>query len=165
MDKKERYSYIIENELYKSHLQKIEEYEKERVFCHHDPVHFMDVARIGMILNLNEKYHLKKDVIYAAALLHDIGRDVQYMDGTPHEKASVEIAKKILSMAESDYSEKEKKKILKAIENHRNEKIKNKKNLSGLLYRADKLSRPCYFCKAFADCNWKGEKKNKEFLF
>ena len=35
----------------------------------------------------------------------------------------------------------------------------------GLLYRADKDSRPCFSCEAEADCNWKGSKKNLKILY
>ena len=85
MDRKNR---ILKHELFLKCYQKNEEYEKEREFCHHDIVHFLDVARLGMILNEKEKLGVGEENIYAAALLHDIGRFRQYEDGTPHEQAS-----------------------------------------------------------------------------
>ena len=156
----ERYSYIFKNEVYITHINSIEEYERDRIFCHHDTGHFLDVARIGMIINLSEGIGIKKDVIYAAALLHDIGRDIQYKDGTPHEIASRDIAEKILS--DSEYTLDERLEILRAIANHRSKEIMTEVNLSGVLYRADKLSRACYFCKAEKECDWKNDKKNLE---
>ncbi|MCR4739233.1 MAG: HD domain-containing protein [Lachnospiraceae bacterium] len=159
----ERYDKIIINELYRTHLEKTREYEKERIFCHHDMSHFLDVARIGMLLNVTEGYGIDKDIIYAAALLHDVGRDVQYEDGTPHEAASADIAEIILDG--TDYTPDERKLILKAIRDHRDESVKDEKNLSGLIYRADKLSRPCYYCSAEKECNHKKNKKNASLIW
>lgn len=51
--------------------------------------------------------------------------------------------------------------ITEAIYSHRNPAVKEEKNLKGLLYRADKASRACFACGAEADCNWKGDRKNK----
>ncbi|MCR5735916.1 MAG: HD domain-containing protein [Lachnospiraceae bacterium] len=154
----ERYDEILKNELYVKHLEKTYEYEKDRIFCHHDMSHFLDVARIGMLINLTDGYGISKDIIYAAALLHDVGRDVQYENGTPHEIASAEIAEIILK--DTDYTEDERRMILKAVKDHRDESVKDDNSLSGLIYRADKLSRPCYYCRAEKECNHKKDKKN-----
>lgn len=159
----EKYNAILHNEEYTTHIRNIERYEADRVFGHHDMAHFLDVARVGMLINLTEGYNQPKDLLYAAALLHDVGRDVQYEEGTPHDIASVEIAGRILK--ETEFSEEEQQKILEAIGNHRVADIRKEKNLSGLLYRADKESRPCYFCKAFEECNWKSDKKNTELIW
>ena len=56
----------------------------------------MDVARIAYILSADRAYAVSKEIIYAAALLHDIGKWKQYEDGTPHEKASADLAEQIL---------------------------------------------------------------------
>ena len=159
----ERYNAILKNEEYIKHVRNIEKYESDRVFGHHDMAHFLDVARVGMLINLTEGYDQPKDLIYAAALLHDVGRDVQYEDGTPHDLASYEIAERILK--ETEYSEEERNQILTAIGDHRRGDIRNERSLSGLLYRADKESRPCYFCRAFEECNWKPDKKNTELVW
>ena len=159
----EKYEVILKDAEYIEHIRKIEELEVERIFDRHNISHFLDVARIGMLINLTEEYGIEKDMIYAAALLHDVGRDVQYIDGTPHEKASVPIAKEILSRTE--YSTKEIELILKAINDHRTKEIKDEKSLSGLIYRADKMSRPCYLCNVEKDCNWTDEKKNKRLIW
>lgn len=159
----ERYEKIIHNQLFIEHVRRTEEFEKDRKFGHHDMSHFLDVARVGMLINLTEGYDIPKDMIYAAALLHDVGRDVQYSDGTPHDKASIEIATVILK--ETDYSTEEQEQILEAIGNHRQKDIKTLRNLSGLLYRADKQCRPCFFCQAFEECNWKSDAKNTELIW
>ena len=135
----ERVNRVLANEKFQNSKQKIEAWEKDRIFCKHDMVHFLDVARIAQILNLKEALGLPEELIYAAALLHDIGRHVQYADGTPHERASMPIAKEIL--IECGFDEKETDVIVKAIGNHRTAEIKENRDLNGILYRADKGSR------------------------
>lgn len=150
---------ILEHPFYRECVQKIAECEKERKFCGHDMIHFLDVARIAMLLNLEEnKKPIRKDWIYGAALLHDIGRFVQYADGTDHAAASAALAPQILK--DCGYSGKETEVIVEAIANHRNKKIKDGSDLKGILYRADKASRPCYGCKMEPACDWKRKKKN-----
>lgn len=154
----DRVNRILANEKYKMHLEKINAAEETRLFCCHNMGHFLDVARIAMQLNHEEGLGISKEIIYATALLHDIGRHVQYANGTPHEKASVDLAPEI--MAECGFDEKEQEGILTAIGNHRNKKIAGEKNLSGIIYRADKLSRPCFSCKVEKECDWSKAKKN-----
>lgn len=158
----ERINRILKNDLYQEYLAKNNQAEASRRFCHHNMGHFLDVARIAMILNLEEGYGQKKEIIYAAALLHDIGRWMQYEDGTPHEEASVRLAPEILS--DCGFWGEESDRILAAIGNHRNAEIKGEKSLSGLLYRADKLSRACFACEMEKECNWKNDKKNLELI-
>nr|MBQ8252353.1 HD domain-containing protein [Lachnospiraceae bacterium] len=149
---------IISNAIYQNHIRKIAEWEKEREFCRHDTVHFTDVARIAMILNLQEGYGLEQEMIYAAALLHDIGRWQQYETGEDHALVSARLAPAILN--ECGFSEADSGQIVSAIATHRESRVKDDRNLNGLLYRADKLSRPCYFCGQEKNCNWKDDKKN-----
>ena len=96
-----------------------------------------------------------KEIIYSIALLHDIGRVLEYEKGIPHHEGSVILSKEILGY--TNFSAEEKKEILKAIENHRND---SEDELSNLIYKSDKLSRNCFNCKAKADCYWKESKKN-----
>lgn len=154
----ERIQKIMDNMHYQAHYTRIETCEVNRVFCKHDMVHFLDVARIAEILNLKEGIGVSEEFIYAAALLHDIGRHVEYSEGTRHEQASIPIAREILE--ECGFEEKEADVILKAIGFHRTMEIKDNRDLNGLLYRADKLSRPCFSCKMESACNWKRDKKN-----
>jgi uncharacterized protein len=150
---------IMAHPFYRECVEKIAGYEKEREFCGHDMVHFLDVARIAMLFNLEEnRKPIRKDWIYGAALLHDIGRFVQYENGTDHAKASAELAPKILK--DCGYSKEEIQIITEAIANHRNKKVKNGSDLNGILYRADKASRPCYGCLMEPQCDWKRKKKN-----
>lgn len=158
----ERINRILTSSTYQKYLNQNNLAEAGRRFCHHNMGHFLDVARIACILNKEEDYGQNKEMIYAAALLHDIGRWKQYEDGTPHEAASADLAPEILS--ESGFSAEESDGILEAIRNHRNASIKEEKSLSGLLYRADKLSRPCFACEAEKECDWKKGKKNLKLL-
>lgn len=152
---------IMEHPFYRECVRVLAEYEKDRKFCGHDMVHFLDVARIAMLLNLEEnKKPIRKDWIYGAALLHDIGRFIQYEDGTDHAKVSALLAPAILR--ECGYSDEESEIITEAIANHRNKKIKDGSDLKGILYRADKASRPCYGCPAEPECDWKRKKKNMQ---
>lgn len=159
----ERINRILENDKYKEYLQKNKTAEEDRIFCCHNMVHFLDVARIAYVLMLEEQIETSKDLIYATALLHDIGRHMQYADGTPHEKASAIMAEDILK--ECGFEKEEQKEILRAIRKHRDAKIATEESLAGVIYRADKLSRACFACEAEHLCDWKSEKKNLELRY
>ncbi len=154
----ERVNRIIRHPLWKGALQQIEALEKDRDFCRHDLDHFLHVARIAYIENLEQSLDLSKETIYAAALLHDIGRGLQYEKGLPHEDASTALAQGILT--DCGFCEGEKKVIVDAIAAHRNADVARGYDLAGILYRADKASRNCFVCKAETECNWSREKKN-----
>ena len=47
--------------------------------------------------HLRKMLLFSKELIYCAALLHDIGRARQYEDGTPHDEAGAAIAGQILN--------------------------------------------------------------------
>ena len=160
-----RINQILAHSKYKDYLKRIEEAEKDRIFCGHDLVHFLDVCRLAWILYLEEDKaaNLDKEWVYAAGLLHDIGRWKQYRDGTPHEQASAELAEDILK--DCGFDGRETKLILTAIGNHRNPKVIKEISLSGYLYRADKMSRACFGCKAEAACDWSQEKKNRKLVY
>lgn len=67
----ERVNRILRHEAFRRHMRENEAAEKERIFCRHDMAHFLDVARIAMILNLQQGLGISRDIIYGAALLHD----------------------------------------------------------------------------------------------
>lgn len=157
----ERVNQIWQHAEYQRCLRKIQELEAERKFCRHTPEHFLDVARITWLLSLEAGMLLEKELVYGAALLHDIGRHLQYEQGIPHEEASAQIAEGILQ--DCGFDEEEIEEILKAIRMHR--QSQKTQDFSGLLYRADKLSRSCFCCPAEAECNWPQEKKNLEIIF
>lgn len=152
-----RFNNILKNNSFQTHMKKLCEYEKDRIFCNHDIEHILSVARIMFIENIEKNLSINKDVIYATALLHDIGRVYQYENGTPHAIAGLEISKIILN--ECSYTDVEINIICSAIANHNNSNSNDQ--LSYLLKYADKISRNCFLCTAYKECNWSEEKKNK----
>lgn len=151
-----RVNRIWNHPMYQTHLHQLLEAEEEREFCRHTVEHFLDVARLTYIFVLEAGLSISREVIYAAALLHDIGRRMQYDQGIPHEKASAGIAKEILP--ECGFSGEETGMILEAILSHR--KKETGVNLNALMYRADKMSRLCFCCPSRSRCDWPEEKKN-----
>lgn len=152
---------IWEHPLYQEFYQKLKNAEQDRKFCCHSMEHFLDVARLAYIRNLEEGMGIRREVVYAAALLHDIGKALQYTEGIPHEIASGKIAEQILEDTENDFSVEEKKAILLAIRGHRRKKA-DMTELEELLYESDKKSRLCFLCPAEGECNWEQSKKNME---
>lgn len=159
----DRIDKILNHNLFLYHLRENEVAEENRIFCRHGMTHFLDVARIGVIINLEENLGIDKELIYAAALLHDLGRHVQYEVGQSHEKASAEIAPAILR--ECGFDDKETGVIIDAILHHRDGGAVEETGLRGILYRADKAGRACFACEAQCQCNWDAEKKNSCILY
>lgn len=158
-----RVNAILKTALYRRCYARLEELEKNRRFCRHQMPHLLDVARIAYILNMEQELGLEKEMIYAAAVLHDIGKAKQYENGTPHEQSGEKIASEILDLLPGDaaFSEEEKGMILTAIRGHRKLR-ENAEPLEWLLYTADKASRTCFACPAERECDWSAEKKNME---
>ena len=159
----DRVNAIWKHPLYQKYYARIEELEQNRVFCRHQMPHLLDVARIAYIRNLEDDMGFAKDVVYAAAVLHDIGKALQYEARIPHELAGVDIAEQILAdlPAEVAYTTDEKRMILTAIKGHRRLR-EDPEPLEKLLYESDKASRICFACPAEAQCDWSREKKNME---
>ena len=179
----ERINRIINHKLYLEYIEKIKYHEMDRIFCKHDTVHFLDVCRLAEIDWLkhqmrkaeekcdffseinngaDEKMSTCREFIYAAGLLHDIGRWQEYEQGIRHEIASSILAPAILE--DCGFKQQEIDEIVLAISNHRNKEIKEECSLSGYLYRADKKSRPCFLCEAEKACDWSAEKKNLKIV-
>ena len=160
----DRINRILEHPIFKECVKKNEMAEAKRSFCHHDIEHLCAVARVAMLLNLEEGLGLSKDLVYGAALLHDSGRYKQYENGTPHDEAGADIARQILP--ECGYEADEIFCITAAIASHRGSSMKTKEGaLAELLFRADKMSRNCRFCKMYEECNWSEELKGQAFLW
>ena len=149
--------------LYQKYYQELEELEKDRIFCRHQMPHLLDVARIAWILNLERGLGFDREVVYAAAVLHDIGKALQYTEKIPHEKAGEEIAAQILGDLPDElaFSEEEMQMIRRAIAGHRRWR-EDMEPLESLLYESDKRSRQCFACPAESECDWSPEKKNLE---
>lgn len=161
----ERVEQIMRHPLYLQYQRRIDELEKDRLFCRHDRGHALDVARIMYILTLERGISFKKDVVYGAALLHDIGRAAQYEENRPHDEAGAEWAAEVL--ADCGYEEEEIFMVTRAIANHPKERNKGagKEDFSNLLYEADKLSRACFDCAAQKECYWDDGIKNQKIVY
>lgn len=151
---------IYQDPYYATLLSRLNELEKERLYCKHDLDHFLSVGRIAYILSLEEGLSVSKDVLYTAALLHDIGRVEEITSGMAHDEASARIAERFL--ANSTFTEDEKETVLSLIRSHRTH---GKDSLTELFYRADKLSRPCAYCSEIASCHWQEDQKNRTLLY
>ncbi len=155
-----RVNRIIRHPLWRTYVDEIERLEGERRFCRHGIDHLLHVARLAYLENLENGMQIGKEQIYAAALLHDIGRSLEYTEGIPHEEAGFSLSQAILPQCGFGGGGAEE--ILRAVRSHRNKNVAKEKNLSGLIYRADKLSRNCFCCRWEKECDWKEEKKNRE---
>ena len=144
----EKINLILNNPEFINYLNKNQEFEIDRIYCSHNEQHFLDVARVAYILNLENGLAIDKETIYALGLLHDIGRWMEYEKGIDHAFASSILAEGILK--KSGYSKENIDEILIAIEGHRNND--GFSILGKLLYKADKLSRNCISCKARSTC-------------
>ncbi|MDD5824214.1 MAG: HD domain-containing protein [Firmicutes bacterium] len=160
---------VIRHPLFVSNLERLEELEADRIWCCHGFGHLMDVARLAYIFTLERGYELPKDFVYATALLHDIGRSTQYLEGIPHAEAGIEPAAQILT--DCGFTEAEIAMALRAIAEHSDEsdadaeiiartwpdKVHDEqlsKQLREVLYDGDKLSRDCFRCKVADQCDW-----------
>lgn len=159
----DRIDRIVKHPIFQENLRMNNEAEQDRIFCRHDITHLLDVARIGWCISLEEGLDIEKELVYGAALLHDIGKHRQYSEGIPHEQASASIAPEILR--DCGFDDKESDVIISAILAHRDESASSEISLRGILYRADKASRPCYICSVERECSWKAGKKNRNICY
>ena len=149
---------IVNHPSFKEAMDTISRMEEDRIYCRHGLEHLMDVARSGCILIEEEGLDIKADIMYGTALVHDLGRAMEYTQGTPHDQGSVIYAQKILP--ECGYSDNETAQIVMAVAAHR---IENSgMPLGDILYEADKKSRLCFACEARDTCKWPEEKMNLE---
>lgn len=151
----ENVNIILSHPKYRALLEELNYLEKDREFCNHTLEHFLDVARIAYIKVLEEGLNYSKEVIYSIALLHDIGRVLEYNNGVDHHEGSAIIAEELLH--DTSFNREEKALIIKSIKEHRKE---SEDELSKIIYKSDKLSRNCFNCRAYNDCYWKEDKKN-----
>ena len=160
--KMERIDAILSDARFQYGLERITTLEKNRIFCCHDLAHLLDVARIAWIMTMEAQLCIQKDIIYGAALLHDLGRYRQYEDAIPHHQASAALAAQILP--DAGYTAEETCMIAEAIRQHGAE-AQSCGELARVLYAADKLSRNCFQCNAQAECKWLEEKRNKTIRY
>ena len=157
-----RVELLINDTLYRQYMNYNLEEEREPKFCQHDFSHHLDVARIAYILVLEHNdlnYFIKdsglsgklaaKEVIYAAGLLHDIGKWKEYRDGEDLAACSARLSRTILPRAL--FTPDEIEIICRAICEQRN--INKDISLLGeKLYRGNNLSRMCSECHHNEEC-------------
>lgn len=148
---------IIQHELFRSTLHEIDRLEEDRIFCRHNFEHLLSVARIMLLLATEEGISIQKDVLYATAFLHDLGRIYQYQNGEDHAIAGIHLIQDILK--ESCYTQEEQDAMIEAILNHNKKEASNA--LGRFLQKADKLSRNCFLCSAREECYWAEMEKNQ----
>ncbi|NLB18459.1 MAG: HD domain-containing protein [Syntrophomonadaceae bacterium] len=160
---------ILKDPAYIDHVDHNAQATKDDPFCKHDLAHMVDVARIAYILVLERQdisYFIRearlrgreaaKEVIYAAGLLHDIGKWKEIESGVDHAAYGAHLAQEILERA--GFDDNEIHVITHAIFEHRN--ISRDMSLLGeRMHRADNLSRACVQCQAKCDCC---KRSNKE---
>ncbi len=153
----DRVNSLIRDEEFIRRIRIINKKETDREYCRHGLDHLLDTARIAYILNLEENLGLDKEMIYAMALLHDIGRSE---DDTSkhHSLIGIPVAKVLLER--NGFDEDEIGIICNAVAKH--SKGNDSDAYARLLYRADKLSRDCYKCRVTDKCYWDDSLKNHE---
>ncbi len=90
-----------------------------------------------------------KEIIYAAGLLHDIARWVEYQTGENHAAAGARMAGEVLDRA--GFNNAEQGIISRAIREHRTGGTEAGP-LGQYICRADDLARPCSRCAARDEC-------------
>lgn len=150
--------FILQNKYFNSLLCELRVLEQNRIYCKHDISHLVEVARIMLQINNNKGLGIPHDILVATALLHDLGRVNEYKFGIDHRIAGIKDITIILS--DCGYTSKEIDIIIDAIKKH---KDNSTDTLNSLLYNADKLSRPCYTCKAINTCKWDKNLQNKRY--
>ncbi len=136
--------------------------ESTRIYCCHGYDHLLSVARIAYIRALELGLPYSKQVVYAAALLHDIGKAEQYESGEPHEEVGARFAAQILADS-GGFTEDEQAAIVQAVREHRRF-AESSSDLGKLLFQADKASRACFACDVRDSCSWPREKMNLEVM-
>lgn len=153
---------ILKHPQYLKYMELNTETEKNRLICKHDFQHVFDVARVAYIMALERNLLLRKEIIYAAALLHDIAKWKQYRYGVDHASEGAVLAKDILEDIGID--KKDAEDILCAISTHRRKDLQ-KSHLGEVLYDSDKACRPCIFCGSIGQCNRYQNEIKPEFKY
>ncbi len=158
----ERVNAILGHPSYQSWIIAINQAELRRDLCRHGVDHAFDVARIAYALWLDCGGNpVAKDIVYAAALLHDVGRWQEYEDpAVDHAEASAELAEPLL--LEVGYHPEVAAEICKAVRAHRSG---GEAGLAKILWQADKLSRPCFLCPSAAKCSWPKERRTQALIY
>ena len=165
---------LLEHPKYLALMQEIHKWEEERIYCHHELEHALDVCRIAWIMYL--EYHAadvvdkelleeKKDIFYLTGLLHDVGRTAQYAEDRDHTSAGASISEEILE--ELAIPQQTKEEILMTIRRHSGRHFSQFKAdfLGHYITLADQFSRNCFACQAQDTCKWDREERNKTIIY
>ena len=153
-----RANLIYHHPVFQEKFRALQEAEKDRMFCRHTLEHFIDVARLMYIYSLEHDLSASKELIYAMALMHDIGRIDQIEMGIPHERAGAVLCDVILP--DCGFTEEETEMIKASILHHRKAAQDVGNPFYEMLYWADKKSRNCFACTMREVCNWNEGKMN-----
>ena len=63
-----RIDQILSHPVFREQFALLQEAEKDRIFCRHTMEHFLDVARLMYIYNLEDQAGFSKEMIYAAGV-------------------------------------------------------------------------------------------------
>lgn len=185
----ERINALWKQEGFQKLLLGLENKEADRIYCRHGREHIFAVARLMWIACLEEQKGegIAKELIYAVAFLHDLGR---CSGGKNHAAESAKIAGRLLPLC--GYSEEETglaqfaiwmhgqaektggsreeihRAVCEAAGDCRRENLLVSPEdgryqmglwLSELLLKADHDSRDCYACAARENCYWSEKRK------
>jgi HD superfamily phosphodiesterase len=170
----QRVERILKDRWYQEYLLRNATREAKRRFCRHNFQHMLDVARVAYILLLEagdlqvfvRQYSLSgreaaREIIYAAGLLHDIGRWEEYDHQQDHAAASARLAKELMSR--TGFTPLEIDIVTRAIGEHRRRDA-HETLLGRYLHAADRLSRPCLSCPVQADCHWFADRRRQAYF-
>lgn len=146
-----RVNRIFQHDLYEEYSSKNKIAEAQRIYCRHGSDHGLSVARIAYIFLLESKeISLSKEVIYAAGILHDIGRWLEYETQENHAQVGARLAVPILQ--DCGFSEKEVEVITQGIYEHRLKPSEAESVLGQALALADDWARDCKNCESKGSC-------------
>lgn len=148
---------LLQNPVFREKMQQLEQLEQNREYCRHGWEHCMDVARGIALINQERNLRFRKELLYALALVHDLGRVEEYLKGIPHEQAGGPLAGELLKQC--GFTKEEVSMAVEAVSHHRGNE-ESQSVLTKLLKEADKKTRLCFLCKASDTCKWSDEKKN-----
>lgn len=152
-----RVNQILQHRSYEEYCTKNKQAEEQRVYCRHGADHGVTVARIAYTYLLEENINglsstleADKEVIYAAGIMHDIGRWVEYETQEDHACVGARLAQPILK--DCGFTEGEIRSISLGILEHRLAPDKTSSPLGQALALADDWARDCKNCLSQAKC-------------
>lgn len=169
--------YILNHPEFIRIQKKISELETDRIYCHHELAHALDVARMAWIYYLEDfcasekslsdrdQLESRRDIVYVCALLHDIGRAAQYETGIHHSLSGVKAARAILS--DIGFPQDQAEIVLSVISDHHTAECGGGLTDWGLekyIHRADHDCRLCFLCQAADTCKWSEQARNNTIV-